>query len=132
MAQDRGVASLRPQETPPPPPLPASIDQPFGEDDDASVADFVLDSAERTPEQLTQDRLLRQEAERALAAALTPREQVVLQMRFGLGDGHVFPLERIGERLGLTRERVRQIEASALRKLRTPGVSDALRQYLSA
>ena len=132
LARDLGVTPLRIQETRRAARLPSSIDQPFGDDDDASVGDFVLDSAERTPEELTQDRLLRQEAERALASALTPREQLVLQMRFGLGEGHVFPLEKIGERLGLTRERVRQIEASALRKLRTPGVSDVLRQYLSA
>jgi RNA polymerase primary sigma factor len=53
-------------------------------------------------------------------------------MRFGLGDGHVYPLEKIGERLGLTRERVRQIEALALRKLREPEISARLKQYLSA
>ncbi len=56
----------------------------------------------------------------------------MLQMRFGLGNGHVYPLEKIGERLGLTRERVRQIEAQALRKLREPEVSNRLRHYLSA
>ena len=112
--------------------LPSSIDQPFGDDDDTSVADFVMDAAERTPEEAAQENLLRQEAEHALSRVLNARERMVLQMRFGLGDGHVYPLEKIGERLGLTRERVRQIEAAALRKLRSPDVSNALRQYLSA
>jgi RNA polymerase sigma factor (sigma-70 family) len=81
---------------------------------------------------VTHELLLKQEAERTLAAALSEREKLVLQMRFGLGDGHVYPLEKIGERLGLTRERVRQIEAQALRKLREPDVSNRLRHYLSA
>jgi RNA polymerase primary sigma factor len=112
--------------------LPASIDQPYGDGDDSSVGDFVMDVAERTPEEATQDNILRQEAELALARALNSRERLVLQMRFGLGDGHVYPLEKIGERLGLTRERVRQIEAGALRKLRNPDISNTLRQYLSA
>jgi RNA polymerase sigma factor (sigma-70 family) len=96
------------------------------------VGDFVMDPADRGPEELTHERLLKQEAERMLAEALTDREKVVLEMRFGLGNGHVYPLEKIGERLGLTRERVRQIEATALRKLRDPGVSNRLRHYLSA
>jgi RNA polymerase sigma factor (sigma-70 family) len=96
------------------------------------VADFVMDQSDRGPEELTHERLLKQEAERTLADILTEREKLVLQMRFGLGDGHVYPLEKIGERLGLTRERVRQIEAQALRKLRDPHVSSRLRHYLSA
>jgi RNA polymerase primary sigma factor len=112
--------------------LPSSIDQPIGDDDDTSVADFVMDQSDRGPEELTHERLLKQEAERTLADILTEREKLVLQMRFGLGDGHVYPLEKIGERLGLTRERVRQIEAQALRKLRDPHVSSRLRHYLSA
>jgi len=111
--------------------LPASIDQPFGDDDDSSVADFVMDAADRGPEEVAEDSLLRQEAERALSRALNARERMVLQMRFGLGDGHVYPLEKIGDRLGLTRERVRQIEAAALRKLRNPEITTVLRQYLA-
>jgi RNA polymerase primary sigma factor len=112
--------------------LPASIDQPYADDDDTSVGDFVMDQGDRGPEELAHERLLQQEAERMMADTLTERERTVLQMRFGLGDGHIFPLEKIGERLGLTRERVRQIEAQALRKLREPRVSDRLRHYLSA
>ena len=111
--------------------LPTSIDQPFGDDDDSSVADFVMDAAGRGPAEVAEDTLLRQEAERALSRVLNARERLVLQMRFGLGDGHVYPLEKIGDRLGLTRERVRQIEAAALRKLRNPEITTTLRQYLS-
>jgi RNA polymerase primary sigma factor len=112
--------------------MPSSIDQPIGDDEDTSVADFVMDQSDRGPEELTHERLLKQEALRALTESLTEREKLVLQMRFGLGDGHVYPLEKIGERLGLTRERVRQIEAQALRKLREPEISRRLRSYLSA
>jgi RNA polymerase primary sigma factor len=112
--------------------LPSSIDQPIGDDEDTSVADFVMDQSDRGPEELTHERLLKQEALRTLTESLSEREKLVLQMRFGLGDGHVYPLEKIGERMGLTRERVRQIEAQALRKLREPGISSRLRHYLSA
>jgi RNA polymerase sigma factor (sigma-70 family) len=91
-----------------------------------------MDQSDRGPEELTHERLLKQEALRTLTESLTEREKLVLQMRFGLGNGHVFPLEKIGERLGLTRERVRQIEAQALRKLREPEISRRLRSYLSA
>jgi RNA polymerase primary sigma factor len=112
--------------------LPSSIDQPVGDDDETSVADFVTDYTERSPEELAHERLLKQEAERTLSAALSERERIVLQMRFGLGGGNIYPLEKIGERLGLTRERVRQIEAQALRKLREPTVSNRLRHFLSA
>jgi RNA polymerase primary sigma factor len=112
--------------------LPSSIDQPVGDDEDSRVADFVMDHSERGPDEQTHERLLQQEAERMLANVLNEREILVLQMRFGLGgSGHVYPLEKIGERLGLTRERVRQIEAQALRKLRDPEVSNRLRHYLT-
>ncbi len=111
--------------------LPSSIDQPVGEDEETRVADLVMDQADPGPEAVTQERILKQEAERTINNALTPREKLVLQLRFGLGDGHVYPLERIGEQLGLTRERVRQIEAQALRKLREPQVREQLRSQLS-
>jgi RNA polymerase primary sigma factor len=132
LGQDLGLDAARVKETRLAARLPSSIDQPIGEDDDTSVADFVMDQSDRGPEEVTHELLLKQEAERTLAAALSEREKLVLQMRFGLGDGHVYPLEKIGERLGLTRERVRQIEAQALRKLREPDVSNRLRHYLSA
>jgi RNA polymerase primary sigma factor len=76
--------------------------------------------------------MLRQEAERTLETVLNEREKMVLEMRYGLGDREVFALEKIGEKLNLTRERVRQIEAQALRKLRDPEISRKLREYLTA
>jgi RNA polymerase primary sigma factor len=132
LADALGIDPARVRETRLAARVPSSIDQPIGDDDDTSVADFVMDQSDRGPEELTHKELLKQEAERTLAAILTPREKLVLQMRFGLGNGHVYPLEKIGERLGLTRERVRQIEAQALRKLREPRVSGRLRHFLSA
>jgi RNA polymerase sigma factor (sigma-70 family) len=132
LARELGVDPSRVKETRLAARLPTSIDQPVGEDEETSVADFVMDQAAPGPEELAHERLLKQEAERTLAHVLTAREKLVLQMRFGLGDGHVYPLEKIGERLGLTRERVRQIEAQALRKLREPHVSNRLRHYMSA
>ena len=110
--------------------LPSSIDQPIGDDEDTSVADFVMDQSDRGPEELTHERLLKQEALRTLTESLSEREKLVLQLRFGLGDGHVYPLEKIGQQLGLTRERVRQIEREALRKLRAPETVGRLRSYL--
>jgi RNA polymerase primary sigma factor len=112
--------------------LPASIDQPFGSEEDSRVADFVADQDMLTPEEATHERALKAAAQETLGHALNERERLVLQMRYGLGNGHVYPLEKIGERLGLTRERVRQIERDALRKLRQPQHSEPLRAYLSA
>jgi RNA polymerase primary sigma factor len=132
LGRDLGVDPQRVKETRLAARLPSSIDQPIGEDEDTSVADFVMDQSDRGPEELTHERLLKQEAMRTLTESLTEREKLVLQMRFGLGNGHVYPLEKIGEHLGLTRERVRQIEAQALRKLREPAISSRLRGYLSA
>jgi RNA polymerase primary sigma factor len=132
IGRELGIDAQRVKETRLAARLPSSIDQPIGDDEDTSVADFVMDQSDRGPEELTHERLLKQEALRTLTESLTEREKLVLQMRFGLGNGHVFPLEKIGERLGLTRERVRQIEAQALRKLREPEISRRLRSYLSA
>jgi len=107
----------------------SSIDQPMGDDDEASVADFVNDP-NAGPEEITQDRMLREEADRMMGRVLNEREKRVLEMRFGLGDRQVLSLEQIGRELELTRERVRQIEAQALRKLRDPEVSARLRECL--
>jgi RNA polymerase primary sigma factor len=107
----------------------SSIDQPMGDDEEASVADFVNDPT-AGPEEITQDRMLREEADRMMGRVLNEREKRVLEMRFGLGDRQVLSLEQIGRELELTRERVRQIEAQALRKLRDPEVSARLRECL--
>ena len=96
------------------------------------MADLMADHTELGPEDAAHEHALKQAAERTLTHALNDREKLVLQMRYGLGNGHVYPLEKIGDRLGLTRERVRQIEREALRKLRNPEHSEPLRAYLSA
>jgi RNA polymerase primary sigma factor len=99
---------------------PASIDQPFGEEDDTSIADFVEDADVRSPDTAVNDEWTRREAGRIMADVLSPRERTVMEMRCGFGTGHVSTLEEIGDQLGITRERVRQVEARALGKLRQP------------
>ena len=111
---------------------PRSLDQPLGSDADTSLADLVMDQRDGGPEELTEDASLKEDIEHTLAALLSKPEHRVLQMRFGLGDRHVYTLEMIGARLGVTRERVRQIERCALGKLRRAGVGSPLRDYWSA
>ncbi len=110
---------------------PPSSSLPTGDDESHTLADVVADEGE-TPEALAHASLLAREADQTLTAVLTTREKLVVQMRFGMGDRNIYPLEAIGRRLGLTRERVRQIEKNALWKLRAPEVTDRLRAYLSA
>jgi RNA polymerase primary sigma factor len=110
---------------------PVSIDAPVGEDSDENqLRDFISDSDAATPEEEAGHELLKEHLQTSLEQILTPREKMVLQMRFGLGDGHQYPLEKVGEALGVTRERVRQIEAEALRKLRHPRFTERFRDYL--
>jgi RNA polymerase primary sigma factor len=99
---------------------PASIDRPIGEDGDACLADFVLDPDSVEPDQAATDEWTRKEACRLLSTVLDDRERMVLEMRFGFTNGQASTLEEIGGRLGITRERTRQIEARALTKLRQP------------
>lgn len=110
---------------------PVSLEAPVGEEgEENQVRDFVGDTESATPEEMAAHELLKDQLETTLEEVLTPREKVVLQMRFGLGDGHQYPLEKVGEHLGVTRERVRQIEAEALRKLRSPKLSAKFKDYL--
>ena len=110
---------------------PVSIDAPMGEDSDENqLKDFISDADAATPEEEAGHELLKDHLQSSLEQLLTPREKIVLQMRFGLGDGHQYPLEKVGEVLGVTRERVRQIEAEALRKLRQPQFTERFRDYL--
>jgi RNA polymerase primary sigma factor len=113
---------------------PTSIDQPLGDDDEDSttLADRIADLPGDRPEAIAQHHQLQQATRRALAEALTPRERLVVALRYGLDGGHRYPLAAVGRRLGLTRERVRQIEARALEKLRAPKVSGWLRDYRAA
>ncbi len=110
--------------------IPGSLEAPVGEEEESQIGDLVADEATMTPEDTVHEGLLKEETQEALETVLTPRERLVLQLRFGLGDGHVYPLEKIGEMIGVTRERVRQIEARALEKLRTTPESIELRTYL--
>jgi RNA polymerase primary sigma factor len=110
---------------------PVSIDAPVGEESDENqLGDFISDVDSATPEEEAGHELLKDHLQSSLEEILTPREKIVLQMRFGLGDGHQYPLEKVGEVLGVTRERVRQIEAEALRKLRQPQFTERFRDYL--
>ena len=98
--------------------VPLSLETPVGEEEESELVDFIVDEADKSPEDQAYEHLLTDETRHILEETLTPRERLVIQLRFGLGDGHVYPLDRIGKELGLTRERVRQIEAQALQKLR--------------
>lgn len=125
MTGDRIREILRAAET------PMSLDAPVGDDgDENQLGDFISDTESASPEEEAGLELLKDELQITLEQVLTPREKEVLQMRFGLGDGHQYPLEKVGEHLGLTRERVRQIEAQALRKLRSPALTEKFRDYL--
>ncbi|MFL5731872.1 MAG: RNA polymerase sigma factor RpoD/SigA [Chloroflexia bacterium] len=110
---------------------PVSLEAPIGDEgEENQVRDFVRDVDSASPEEEAAHEVLKDQLETALEEILTPREKMVLQLRFGLGDGHQYPLEKVGEQLGVTRERVRQIEAEALRKLRAPALTERFRDYL--
>lgn len=109
------------------PGAPISLELPVGEDEEQELGDVLADENSTSPEEVATTRTMKQEVQEVLEDVLTPRERLVLQLRFGLGSGHTFPLEQVGRQLGITRERVRQIEAGALAKLRNPKVLDRLR-----
>ncbi len=108
---------------------PVSLETPIGEEEDSHLGDFVEDKEATSPSDAASLTMLRTEVEDILDT-LTPRERRVLQLRFGLIDGHQRTLEEVGKRFGVTRERIRQIEAKALRKLRHPTRSKKLKDYL--
>ena len=108
---------------------PVSLETPVGDEGDSHLGDFVQDSEAPTPEDAVAYQLLREHVEEVLSA-LSERESSVLQLRFGLKDGRSRTLEEVGSVFGVTRERIRQIEANALRKLRDPKRSRQLRDFL--
>ena len=108
---------------------PVSLETPIGEEEDSHLGDFVEDKEATSPSDAASLTMLHNEVEDILDT-LTPRERRVLQLRFGLIDGHQRTLEEVGKRFGVTRERIRQIEAKALRKLRHPSRSKKLRDFL--
>ena len=108
---------------------PISLETPVGEDEGNTIADFIADRGVQAPAEAADDAMLKHQVENALAE-LNPRERQVLRMRFGLEDGRDRTLGEIGEELGVSRERVRQIEAEALAKLRHPRLRSRLREYI--
>ena len=108
---------------------PVSLETPIGEEEDSHLGDFVEDNNTLAPADAASHQLLKETVEDVLSS-LTLRERRVLQLRFGLEDGRSRTLEEVGREFGVTRERIRQIEAKALRKLRHPSRSKRLRDYL--
>jgi RNA polymerase primary sigma factor len=108
---------------------PMSLDMPIGEDANSLLGDFVADHASLAPTEATSQQLLKEQIDKVLDE-LTEREKKVLQLRFGLRDGRARTLEEVGREFNVTRERIRQIEGKALRKLRHPSRSRKLKGYL--
>jgi RNA polymerase primary sigma factor len=109
--------------------IPLSLDSPVGEDEDSELGMFIEDTITPTPVQSAYETMLKEKIEEVLGT-LSPREARVLRLRFGLDDGNIYTLEEVGEKFGLTRERIRQIEGKALRRLRHPLRSRQLKEYL--
>lgn len=108
---------------------PVSLETPIGEEDDSHLGDFIEDKDATSPEQHASYEMLKEQLEQVLDT-LTDREENVLRLRFGLDDGRTRTLEEVGRVFGVTRERIRQIEAKALRKLRHPSRSNQLKDFL--
>ncbi len=127
LAEATGLDPVRMVELQAAPGAPVSLELPVGEDEEQELGDVLADTESASPEDIATTQTLKDEVQRVLEAVLTPRERLVLQLRFGLGNGQAHPLEQVGRELGITRERVRQIEAGALAKLRQPPVLERLR-----
>jgi RNA polymerase primary sigma factor len=108
---------------------PISLETPIGKEEDSRLGDFIEDKQAETPASSVTQELLREDIIEVMAG-LSPRERDVLRLRFGLDDGKQRTLEEVGQLFGVTRERIRQIEAKALRKLRHPNRSRRLREYI--
>jgi RNA polymerase primary sigma factor len=108
---------------------PVSLETPIGEEEDSHLGDFIPDEDSPAPAEAASYTLLKEQINEVLHT-LTPREEQVLKLRFGLEDGRTRTLEEVGKEFDITRERIRQIEAKALRKLRHPSRSKRLRDYL--
>jgi len=108
---------------------PLSLERPVGEEEDSELGSFIEDDSTPTPSQSAFQNLLREKVEEVLST-LTPREARILRLRFGLQNGRQYTLEEVGQKFGLTRERIRQIEGKALRRLRHPRRSRHLRDFV--
>ncbi|MBO7388993.1 MAG: sigma-70 family RNA polymerase sigma factor, partial [Oscillospiraceae bacterium] len=109
---------------------PVSLETPIGEEEDSHLGDFIPDEEASEPAEAASFALLREQLDEVLDT-LTPREKKVLELRFGMTDGRTRTLEEVGKEFNVTRERIRQIEAKALRKLRHPSRSKKLKDFLS-
>ena len=127
LAEATGLDPIRMVELQAAPGAPVSLELPVGEDEEQELGDVLADTESASPEDIATTQTLKDEVQRVLESVLTPRERLVLQLRFGLGNSQAHPLEQVGRELGSTRERVRQIEAGALAKLRQPPVLERLR-----
>jgi RNA polymerase primary sigma factor len=127
LADATGLDPIRMVELQAAPGAPVSLELPVGEDEEQELGDVLADTESASPEDIATTQTLKDEVQRVLESVLTPRERLVLQLRFGLGNSQAHPLEQVGRELGITRERVRQIEAGALAKLRQPPVLERLR-----
>jgi RNA polymerase primary sigma factor len=127
LAEATGLDPIRMVELQAAPGAPVSLELPVGEDEEQELGDVLADTESASPEDIATTQTLKDEVQRVLESVLTPRERLVLQLRFGLNNSQAHPLEQVGRELGITRERVRQIEAGALAKLRQPPVLDRLR-----
>lgn len=108
---------------------PISLENPVGEEEDSKIADFIEDESIRSPIEAATQNLLKEQL-MAIIDTLTPREQKVIRLRYGLDDSHPRTLEEVGREFNVTRERIRQIEAKALRKLRHPNRSKKLADFM--
>ncbi len=108
---------------------PVSLETPIGEEDDSHLGDFIEDDVIESPVDYTNRVLLREQLDEVMDT-LTDREENVLRMRFGLDDGRMHTLEDVGKQFKVTRERIRQIEAKAIKKLRHPRRSKPLRDFM--
>ena len=108
---------------------PVSLETPIGEEDDSHLGDFIKDERSMSPEEYATNEILKEEIKSVLLT-LQEREQEVLELRFGLVDGTSHTLEEVGKKFNVTRERIRQIEAKALRKLRHPSRAKKLKDFL--
>ena len=108
---------------------PVSLETPIGEEEDSHLGDFIPDTDSPAPSDAASYSMLKEQLAEVLAT-LSDREAHVLRLRYGLGDGHPRTLEEVGKEFDITRERIRQIEAKALRKLRHPSRSKKLKDYL--
>lgn len=108
---------------------PLSLERPVGDEEDSELGNFIEDETSPTPSDIAYQHLLREELDEMLTT-LTPRQARILRLRFGLVNGRSYTLEEVGQKFGLTRERIRQIEGQALRRLRHPRRSRQLQDYL--